>query len=161
MSSRSEYLQFEAFGELSGSLADQLNDCLIEGLQVYTVKAVEAGKKVRMTRPLQAAYRAWLPDQAASPASTEVADLTGRVYDLISHLADHDRGNAFYCNSPEHERIAELRVIREEPLALSFTLSLNPDTGSVMRVKDFLAGVLGCSETLVSRFRISKESLSF
>jgi len=54
-----------------------------------------------------------------------------------------------------------LRVIREEPLALSFTLSLNPDTGSVMRVKDFLAGVLGCPETLVSRFRISKESLSF
>ena len=161
MSSRSEYLQFEAFGGLSESLADQLNDCLIEGLQVYSVKAVEAGKKVGMTRPLQAGYRAWLPDRDASPASAEVADLTGRVYDLISHLADHDRGNAFYCNSPEHERIADLRVIREEPLALSFTLSLNPDTGSMMRVKDFLAGVLGCPETLVRQFRISKESLSF
>ena len=161
MSSRSEYLQFEAFGELSESLAAQLNDCLIEGLEVQTVRAVEEGKKVKMTQPLQVSYRAWLPDRAAAAAPGEVADLTGRVYDLISHLADHDRGNAFYCNSPEHERIADLRVIREEPLALSFTLSLNPETGSMMKAKSLLGEVLGCPENLLSRFRFSKESLSF
>lgn len=161
MSSRSEYLRFEAFGELSESLAAQLNDCLIEGLEVQTVEAVEKGNKIRMTQPLQVSYRAWLPEGAASLAPSEVAELTGRVYDLISHLADHDRGNAFYCNSPEHERIADLRVICEEPLRLSFTLSLNPETGSMMRAKDFLGEVLGCPETLLSQFRLSKESLSF
>ena len=52
-------------------------------------------------------------------------------------------------------------MIREEPLAFSFTLSLDPDTGSVMRAKDFLGEVLGCSASLASQFRISKESLSF
>lgn len=161
MSSRSEYLRFEAFGELPESLAARLNDCLIEGLQVYTVKEVEAGKKTKMTQPLQVGYRAWLSGGAASVDPGEVADLAGRVHDLINHLADRDRGNAFYCNSREHERIADLRVIDEEPLALSFTLSLDPETGSMMRAKDFLAEVLGCSAPLVSRFRISKESLSF
>ena len=161
MSSRSENLQFEAFGELSESLAAQLNDCLIEGLEVQTVKTVEAGERIKMTRPLQASYRAWLPGRASSVAPAEVAELTGRIDDLINHLADHDRGNAFYCNSPEHERIADLAVIREEPLGLSFTLSLDPDTGSVMRAKDFLGEVLGCSASLASQFRISKESLSF
>ena len=161
MSSRSEYLRFEAFGELSESLAAQLNDCLVEGLEVQTVEAVEEGKKIRMTQPLQVSYRAWLPDEATSLAPAEVAELTGRVYDLISHLADHDRGNAFYCNAPEHERIADLRVICEEPLELSFTLSLNPETGSMMRAKSLLGEVLGCPETLLSRFRFSKESLSF
>ena len=161
MSSRSEYLRFEAFGELSESLAAQLNDCLIEGLEVQTVEAVGEGKKIRMTQPLQVSYRAWLPDGATSLAPAEVADLTGRVYDLINHLADHDRGNAFYCNAPEHERIADLRVICEEPLALSFTLSLNPETGSMMKAKNLLGEVLGCPETLLSRFRFSKESLSF
>lgn len=161
MSSRSEYLRFEAFGELSGSLAAQLNDCLIEGLEVQAVEAVESGKKKGMTQPLQVSYRAWLPDGAASPAPSEVAELTGRVYDLISHLADRDRGNAFYSNAPEHERIADLRVICEEPLELSFTLSLNPETGSTMKAKNFLGELLDCPETLLSRFRLSKESVSF
>jgi hypothetical protein len=161
MSSRSEYLRFEAFGDLSESLAAQLNDCLIEGLEVQTVEAVEAGKKKGMTQPLQVSYRAWLSGPATSPASGEVAELTGRIYDLISHLADHARGNAFYCNTPEHERIADLRVICEEPLALSFTLSLNPETGSMMKAKNFLGDVLDCPETLLSRFRLSKESVSF
>ena len=161
MSSRSEYLQFEAFGELSESLAAQLNDCLIEGLEVQTVKAVEAGERIKMTRPLQASYRACLPGRTASIAPAKVDELTGRIHDLINHLADHDRGNAFYCNSPEHERIADLAVIREKPLGLSFTLSLDPDTGSVMRAKDFLGEVLGCSASLAIQFRISKESLSF
>ncbi|MDE2755106.1 MAG: TIGR03936 family radical SAM-associated protein, partial [Acidobacteriota bacterium] len=161
MSSRSEYLRFEAFGELSESLAAQLNDCLVEGLEVQTVEAVEEGKKVRMTQPLQVSYRAWLPDGATLAAPAEVAELTGRVHDLISHLADHDRGNAFYCNAPEHERIADLRVVCEEPLSLSFTLSLDPETGSMMKAKNLLGEVLGCPETLLSRFRFSKESLSF
>ena len=161
MSSRSEYLQFEAFNELSESLVNQLNDCLVEGLQVQRVEVVEAGKKTKMTQPLQASYQAWLPSRAALLAPAEVANLTGRIYDMISHLADHDRGNGFYCNSPEHERIEDLRVISEEPLALSFTLSLNTDTGSMMRAKDFLGEVLSCSKTLVSEFRFSKESLSF
>jgi hypothetical protein len=98
---------------------------------------------------------------ASLPESGRLLRLTGRIHDLINHLADPDRGNAFYCNSPEHERIADLAVIREKPLGLSFTLSLDPDTGSVMRAKDFLGEVLGCSASLVSQFRISKESLSF
>ncbi len=161
MSSRSEYLQFEAFGDLPKSLVSRLNDCLIEGLVIKKVEAVDPGSRVKMTQPVQATYRAWLPGEARAVAESDVTDLPGRIYDLINHLADHDRGNAFYCNSPEHERISDLVVICENPLELSFKLSINPDTGSLMRAKDFLGQVLGCSASLVSQFRIAKESLSF
>ena len=161
MSSRSEYLQFEAFGDLPTSLPAQLNECLIEELEIKKVEVVEPGSGKKMTKPLQATYRAWLPGEIPTTAQSEVTDLQGRVYDLINHLADHDRGNAFYCSSAEHARISDLVVTRENPLELSFTLSINPDTGSLMRAKDFLGQVLGCSQPLVSQFRITKESLSF
>ena len=90
-----------------------------------------------------------------------MTDLLGRANDLINHLCDHRKGNDFWCSSKDHERIVDLWIRDENPIEIGFTVSLNPDTGALMKPKDFLEQVLICPSDLARKFRIVKESVSF
>ena len=84
-----------------------------------------------------------------------------RCNDLINHLCDHYKGNDFWCSSKDHDRIVDLWIKNEDPLEIDFTLSVNPDTGALMKPRDFLEQVLLCPPELARKFLIAKESVSF
>jgi len=85
----------------------------------------------------------------------------GRVNDLINHLSDHYKGNDFYCNSKDHERIVDLWVENNGILTLGFTVSVNPDNGALLKPREFLEQSLGCSSELARKFVITKEAVNF
>ncbi len=161
MTSQSEYIQFEAHGHLPENVVARINECLIGGLRVQSIVAFDFKAKWRVTQPLQVTYRAMVDSEALNGDAPALADLTGRVNDLINHLADHYKGNDFWCNSPDHERIVDLWVQNESPFEIGFTLSLNPETGTLLKPRDFLQQVLECPPDLTKKFRIAKETVSF
>jgi radical SAM-linked protein len=156
MSSRSEYLQFELHGELPSEALQKMNECLIEGLEVKSIVPIEPKSPWKVTQPLQVTYRASLSEQ-----SGELRDILGRVNDLINHLSDHYKGNDFYCNSKDHERIVDLWVENNGILTLGFTVSVNPDNGALLKPREFLEQSLGCSSELARKFVITKEAVNF
>ena len=112
-----------------------------------------------MTQPLQVTYKARIA--AVNGDSSAIADLLGHANDLINHLCDHYKGNDFWCSSKDHDRIVDLWIKNEDPLEIDFTLSVNPDTGALMKPRDFLEQVLLCPPELARKFLIAKESVSF
>ena len=60
MSSRSEYVQFEHYGELPEDAVKRMNECLIDGLCVQSIEPMEKGRGA-ITQPLQVTYRANYP----------------------------------------------------------------------------------------------------
>jgi radical SAM-linked protein len=161
MSSRSEYVQFEVHGDLPGDAAERINECLTEGLVVMSVMPFESKGKWTVTQPLQVSYRALVERSQVNRDEAAAAELVGRVNDLINHLADHYKGNDFYCSSKDHECILDLRIESDSPLSLRFTLSINPDTGALLKPKEFLEQTLSCSPDFAKTFSIVKESVSF
>ncbi|MEW5976601.1 MAG: TIGR03960 family B12-binding radical SAM protein [Acidobacteriota bacterium] len=161
MSSQSEYLQFEAYGELPQDLVPRLNACLIEGLQVQAVLPAETRRQRNITHPLQVSYTARIDVESLNGERVQLEELQGRVADLINHLADHNKGNDFWCSSPDHERIVDLAVQSQNPFEMAFTVSVNPETGVLLRPKDFLEQVLGCPPDLARKFHLTKESVAF
>ena len=161
MSSRSEYIQFEVHGDLPGDAIARMNECLVEGLAVQSIVPFDSKGKWTITQPLRVTYRALLEAGQLNSAGPVLADLLGRINDLINHLADHYRGNDFYCNSKDHDRIVDLWVESHNPLYFGFTLSMNPDAGALLKPKDFLEQTLSCPSELVKKFAIVKDSLSF
>ena len=92
---------------------------------------------------------------------TPCPDLMGRINDLINHLSDHDKGNDFWCSSKDHEQIVNLCVENDAPLKFAFTVSVNPETGGLLKPRDFLEHVLHCPPDLSKKFLLRKESMSF
>jgi hypothetical protein len=117
--------------------------------------------KWSVTQPLQVTYKALLDPKAVNGVAPLLADLLGRIYDLINHLSDHYKGNDFWCSSKDHERIVDLWVVSENPVEIVFELSVNPDTGLLLKPKDFLEQVLSCPPELAKKFLVAKESVSF
>jgi radical SAM-linked protein len=161
MSSRSEYLQFEVHGDLPSDAIARMNECLVEGLAVQSIVPFDSKGKWAITQPLRVTYRALLETGQVNGAGSVLADFFGRVSDLINHLADHYKGNDFYCNSKDHERIVDLWVESHNPLHFGFTLSMNPDTGALLKPRDFLEQTLSCPPELTKKFAIVKDSVSF
>jgi radical SAM family uncharacterized protein/radical SAM-linked protein len=161
MSSRSEYLQFEVHGDLPGDAIARMNECLIEGLAVQSIVPFDSRAKWAITQPLRVTYRALLKTAKANSDGQALVELLGRVNDLINHLADHYKGNDFYCNSKDHERIVDLWVENDNPLHIGFTLSMNPDTGALLKPKDFLEQTLSCPTELAKKFAVVKDSVTF
>ena len=161
ITSQSEYIRFEACGELPENVVDRMNGCLIEGLTVKSIAPFDSRGKWSVTQPLQVTYKARIDANAVNGDSSAIADLLGHANDLINHLCDHYKGNDFWCSSPDHERIVDLWIQSERPLEISFTLSVNPDSGALMKARDFLEQVLLCPPDLAKRFLIAKESVSF
>jgi len=162
MASRSEYIQFEATGELPESLLSQVNGCLVEGLVVREIQPLSGGTRpTSIGRPLQASYRAVLDSSLDIKPSTDVTELVGRVNDLVDHLADHRKGNDFWCSSKEHSLISDVTLIGDEPLEITFSLSVNPDTGVLFKPREFLEQTLSCPPDLARRFLVSKTDVRF
>ncbi len=91
----------------------------------------------------------------------EIDELVGRVNDLVNHLADHRKGNDFWCSSREHDFISDLTLVREDPFEITFSLSIDPDSGNLPKPRDFLEQTLHCPPELVRRFLVSKEEVRF
>lgn len=161
MSSQFEYIQFEHHGDLPEGAAELINACLIEGLSVRSIVPFESKGKWSVTQPLQVSYKAMTDPNALNGDAPAMTDLLGRVNDLINHLCDHRKGNDFWCSSKDHERIVDLWIRDENPIEIGFTVSVNPDTGALMKPKDFLEQVLICPSDLARKFRINKEAVSF
>lgn len=161
MSSRSEYLQFEVHGDLPENAVERMNECLIEGLAVRSIVPFESKGKWAITQPLQITYRARLEAAQMNGDEQLESELQGRVNDLINHLADHYKGNDFYCSSEDHERIVDLWVESDSPLQIGFTVSVNPDSGALLKPKDFFEQVLSCPPELAKKFSVVKESVKY
>jgi radical SAM-linked protein len=161
MASRSEYIQFEAHCELPDRLFSQINDFLMEGLVVQRIQPLSGGACGSIGRPLQASYRAALDGPFEIRPSADVTELVGRINDLVDHLADHRKGNDFWCSSKEHNLISDLTLMGEEPLEIAFSLSINPDTGVLPKPREFLEQTLNCPSDLARRFLISKTDVRF
>lgn len=159
MSSRSEYIQFDLRGELPGEAVERMNACLIEGLVVQSIDPFDSKSKWKVTQPLQATYRASI--DKTSPDAGQLADLFGRINDLINHLADHYKGNDFWCSSKDHDRIVDLWIEDDNPVRFGFTVSVNPETGAMPKPRDFLEQVLACPPELAAKCSILKEAVSF
>jgi radical SAM family uncharacterized protein/radical SAM-linked protein len=160
MSSHSEYIQFELRGELPDDAVARMNACLIEGLVVQSIVPFEAKGQWTITQPLRATYKAWIENEQINGEAGDLAELMGRVNDLINHLSDHYKGNDFYCSSKDHERIVDLWVEGDEPPRLCFTVSVNQN-GALLKPKDFFEQVLQCPPDLARKFLIVKETVSF
>ncbi len=160
MNSRSEYIQFEVRGDLPDNAVSRMNNCLIEGLVVQSITLFEAKGQWTITQPLQATYKAWMETEQVNGEAVALAELLGRVNDLINHLSDHYKGSDFYCSSKDHERIVDLWVESDHPLRLGFTVSVNQN-GALLKPKDFFEQVLQCPPDLAKKFLIVKEAVSF
>jgi radical SAM-linked protein len=161
MSSRSEYVQFEMYGEIPPDLVGRMNECLMEGLVIQSIEPFEAKGQWSITQPLQASYRANMNTEALNGESDMAEDIVGRVNDLINHLADHRKGNDFWCSSKAHDLISDLSVLSESPLQIGFTVSVNPESGAMLKPRDFLEHVLACPPEVVRKFVIAKDAVSF
>jgi radical SAM-linked protein len=161
MSSRCEHLQFEVYGELPADAVARLNECLIEGLTVQSILPFDSAARWKVTQPLQATYKASLERSRVNGDVPAWLELLGHINDLMNHLADHYKGNDFYCASKDHERIVDLWVESDDPLQLGFTLSVNPESGALFKPKDFLEQVLCCPSELAKKFSITKEAVAF
>jgi radical SAM family uncharacterized protein/radical SAM-linked protein len=161
MSSQFEYIQFEHHGDLPEGAVELMNAYLIEGLSVRSIVPFESKGKWSVTQPLQVSYKALMDPNSLNGEAAAMTDLLGRANDLINHLCDHRKGNDFWCSSKDHERIVDLWITDENPIEIGFTVSVNPDTGALMKPKDFLEQVLICPSDLARKFRIVKESVSF
>ncbi|PYV85339.1 MAG: TIGR03960 family B12-binding radical SAM protein [Acidobacteria bacterium] len=161
MTSQSEYIQFEAYVEVAENVAARMNECLIDGLEVKSIVPFESKGKWSVTQPLQVTYKARIDASAVNGDTPAMANLLGHANDLINHLCDHYKGNDFWCSSKDHDRIVDLWIKNEDPLEIDFTLSVNPDTGALMKPRDFLEQVLLCPPELARKFLIAKESVSF
>jgi radical SAM-linked protein len=161
MASHSEFIQFEAYGNLPEDPVTRINEFLSEGLSVQSIVPFDSKGKWSVTQPLQVIYKASLDPKAVDGVAPLLADLLGRVYDLINHLSDHYKGNDFWCSSKDHERIVDLWVVSENPVEIGFELSMNPETGLLLKPKDFLEQVLSCPPELAKKFLVAKESVSF
>jgi len=161
MTSRSEFIQFDVHGVLSDDAVARMNACLIEGLVVQSIEPIDSKGKGAITQPLQATYKASLDTKGIDGQAPQLAELLGRINDLINHLADHYKGNDFWCSSKDHERIVDLWIESDSPVRFGFTVSVNPETGNLLKPKDFLEQVLACPSELASRCSILKESVHF
>jgi len=161
MASQFEYIQFEHHGELPPEAVELINACLIEGLSAQTISPLQPNGKWSITQPLEVSYRAVIDPNALNGDTPVMTEVLGRANDLINHLCDHRRGNDFWCSSKDHERIVDLWTRSEELLEIGFTVSVNPDTGALLKPKDFLEQVLGCPPELARKFHVIKESVSF
>ncbi len=160
MSSRSEYVQFEHFGELPECAVKGINECLIDGLCVQSIELVEKGRGA-ITQPLQVTYRAIYPAGPLNGDGPALSLLLSRLNDLINHLSDHSKGNDFWCSSKDHEQIINLCVENDERPKFVFTVSVKPETGGLLKPRDFLEHVLHCPSDISKKFSISKEFMSF
>ena len=160
MTSQSEYIQLEAYGELPENLLARMNEYLPEGLVVQSIVPFESKGKWSVTQPLRVTYKARI-EGSTGGETPAVGELLGRANDLINHLCDHYKGNDFWCSSRDHERIVDLWIQSERPLEIGFTLSVNPDSGALMKPRDFLEQVLLCPPDLAKKCLIAKESVHF
>jgi radical SAM family uncharacterized protein/radical SAM-linked protein len=161
MASQFEYIQFEHHGGLPEGAVELMNACLIEGLSVRSIAPFESKGKWSVTQPLQVSYKAVVDPNALNGDAPAMTELLGRANDLINHLCDHRKGNDFWCSSKDHERIVDLWIRNEDPIEIGFAVSVNPDTGALLKPKDFLEQVLSCPSELARKFRVIKESVSF
>jgi radical SAM family uncharacterized protein/radical SAM-linked protein len=161
MASRSEYIQFETWENLTAGVLARINDCLMEGLAVHCIEPLNGARSGAITQPLHTSYNALLHGGDPEERSAELAELTGRVNDLATHLADHRRGNDFGCHSKEHDLISGLVLIREKPFEIAFSLSVNPETGTLLKPRDFLQQILNCSPNLANEFLFTKTDTRF
>jgi radical SAM-linked protein len=160
MSSHSEYIQFELQGELPENAATRVNASLIEGLVVQSIVPQDATSPCTITQPLQATYEAWIESDQINGDAGLLAELMGRVDDLIDHLNDHSKGNDFCCSSKDHDRVVDLWVESSHPPRMGFTLSVNQN-GVLLKPRDFLEQVLQCPPDLARKFLLIKETVSF
>jgi radical SAM family uncharacterized protein/radical SAM-linked protein len=161
MVSQFEYIQFEHHGELPAKAVELINACLIEGLSVRTISPFQPNGQWSITQPLEVSYRAVIDPNALNGDAAVMTEVLGRANDLINHLCDHRRGNDFWCSSKDHERIVDLWTRSEDLIEIGFTVSVNPDTGALLKPKDLLEQVLGCPPELARKFHVIKESVSF
>ena len=161
MASQFEYIQFEHQGDLPEGAVELMNGYLIEGLSVRSIVPFESKGKWSITQPLEVSYKAVMDPDALNGDLPAMTELLGRANDLINHLCDHRKGNDFWCSSKDHERIMDLWIKNEDLIEIGFAVSADPDSGALLKPKDFLAQVLGCPPELARKFRVVKESVSF
>lgn len=160
MSSHSEYIQFELHGDLPENAAARVNAYLIEGLVVQSIVPFDAASRWAITQPLQATYKAWIESDQINGDAGALADLMGRVDDLIDHLNDHSKGSDFGCSSKDHDCVVGLWVESSFPPRMGFTVSVKQN-GTLLKPRDFLEQVLQCPPDLARKFSIVKEKVSF
>jgi radical SAM family uncharacterized protein/radical SAM-linked protein len=161
MASQFEYIQFEHQGDLPEGAVELMNGYLIEGLSVRSIVPFESKGKWSITQPLEVSYKAVMDPDALNGDLPAMTELLGRANDLINHLCDHRKGNDFWCSSKDHERIMDLWIKNEHLIEIGFAVSADPDSGALLKPKDFLEQVLGCPPELARKFRVVKASVSF
>jgi len=161
MASQFEYIQFEHQGDVPEGAVELMNGYLIEGLSVLSIVPFESKGKWSITQPLEVSYKAVKHPDALNGDLPAMTELLGRANDLINHLCDHRKGNDFWCSSKDHERIVDLWIKNEDLIEIGFAVSADPDSGALLKPKDFLEQVLGCPPELARKFKVVKESVSF